>query len=151
MNKAIDHYKRAHDVPITTKNNRDQIFFGLRKKIIIDYVSNMEFLDYNAHELTCQLYYLWGFAKIQHNNKFENTRSNVRTVLAKLLLPLPDSPQGIPIELLDLIPFQLPIADRRYTRQNVRALRKIFNIPQLPDAYFTTFWHPLSDIGKLYI
>src|SRR6185437_7509974 len=46
LNKAIDRYKRAHDVPITTKNNCDQIFFGLRKKIMIDYVSNMEFLDY---------------------------------------------------------------------------------------------------------
>src|SRR6185312_9200077 len=107
LNKAIDRYKRTHNVPITTKNNRDQIFFGLRKKIMIDYVSNMEFLDYDAHELTCQLYYLWGFGKIQHNNKFENTRSNVRTVLAKLLLPLPELLQEIPMELLDLIPFQL--------------------------------------------
>ena len=150
LNKAIDRYKKTHDVPVTTKNNRDQIFFGLRKKLIVDFITNMEFLDMDAHSITQQLHYLWGFAKINHNEKFERTRANIREVLAKLLTTLPDNPDDIPTEISELIPFQLPIADRRYTRQSVRALRKIFSFSQLPDAYFANSRTPLpEDPNKL--
>src|SRR5260364_338565 len=45
----------------------------------------------------------------------------------------------------ELIPFQLPITDRRYTRQSVRALRKIFSFQQLPEAYFANSRTPLPE------
>lgn len=99
----------------------------------------------DAHEITQHLHYLWGFAKINHNEKFERVKANIREILAKLLTPLPGSPDDIPTEMSELIPFQLPITDRHYTRQNVRALRKIFSFQQLPEAYVANSRTPLPE------
>ena len=69
---AIERYKQLHDVIITNKTNRDEIFFMLRKKIGIDYLLNMDFNLKDSHEIAHSIFYLAGFTKTTIPFKFDD-------------------------------------------------------------------------------
>src|SRR6185437_9183597 len=119
LNKATDRYKRLHNIPMTNKTNRDQIFFGLRKKIAIDYLKNLDFLVLNGHEITSWLFYLWGFGKIEKHIDFAAARAAINSVINEAIIPLPDRPEDISENICTILPFQLPIDDHYNTRQLV--------------------------------
>ena len=49
LQKATDRYKRLHNIPITSKVNRDQIFISLRRKIAMDFFKGLEMVDMDVH------------------------------------------------------------------------------------------------------
>ena len=53
--------------------------------------------------------YCLGFAQIKNKITFEDIKKNINRILAKNLLPLPTTPEDIPEEILELLPFSLPI------------------------------------------
>jgi len=143
LNKAIDRYKRLHNIPMTNKTNRDQIFFGLRQKIAIDFLKNLEFLKLNGHEITCWIFYLWGFGKLEKHIDFITARTAINDLLNETIIPLPEQPNDIDSDIRSILPFQLPIVDRYHTRQIVNALHLIFTFHQLPETYFENTRIPL--------
>ena len=69
---AIEQYKQLHDVIITNKTNRDEIFFMLHKKIRTDYLLNINFNLKNSHEIARLIFYLAGFTKTTISFKFND-------------------------------------------------------------------------------
>ncbi|RIB23068.1 hypothetical protein C2G38_2172332 [Gigaspora rosea] len=61
------------------------------------------------------------------------------------LVPLPDTPELIPEMFQNLLPFKLPIKDRKETGQIVRAMRQVFTFTQLPEEYFANQLIPLPE------
>src|SRR5260363_301707 len=117
LNKAIDRYKRLHNIPMTNKTNRDQIFFSLHQKIAIDYLKNLEFLELNGHEITCWIFYLRGFGKLEKYIDFITARTAINDLLNETIIPLPEQPDNIDSDIHSILPFQLPITDRYLTRK----------------------------------
>ena len=149
LNKATEKYKQHHNVLITTKNNRDQIFLALRKKLMLDYFKNLEMTRLNSHENTQIIFYLLGFAKIQKTMSFEETRAVINKIVAEQLISLPNSPSEIDTKVLEIIPFALPLQNRQHLRAAVSALRKIFSFDKLPDTYYTETRTPLPQEPSL--
>jgi hypothetical protein len=81
LGKAINRYKRIHNIPIINKTNRDQIFIELKKKIAINYFKYMDFLKIDSYKIASHIFYFWKFAKIETKAKFENLRQNIRNLL----------------------------------------------------------------------
>src|SRR5205814_7950093 len=50
---------------------------------------------------------------------------------------LPETPQKIDTETVEILPFNLPITKRSQTGIIVKALRLIYKFNTLPDSYFT--------------
>ncbi|CAG8661939.1 23731_t:CDS:2 [Gigaspora rosea] len=63
--------------------------------------------------------------------------------LSDNLEPLPDNPDLIPEQIIELLPFDLPISEYRHTRAVVAAPRKIYSFSQLPSFYFSNNKLPL--------
>src|SRR5207253_1378321 len=95
MNSAIETYKRYHNVLITNKVNRDQVFMMLRKKLAIDFLLNLNLLALDSFEATKYINYLIGFAKIQTTLKFDEINKIIKEVKSERLQPLPDNPDQI--------------------------------------------------------
>src|SRR6185312_12316885 len=138
-----DRYKRLHNIPMTNKTNRDQIFFGLRQKIAIDYLKNLDFLELNGYEITSWLFYLWGFSKLEKHIDFVAARAAINSIINEAIIPLPDRPEDIPENICMILPFQLPIDDHYNTRQIVSMLCLIFSFQRLSDSYFLHAHIPL--------
>src|SRR5260364_454697 len=92
------------------------------------------------------LRYARGFPQIKDKND-KKTLKEIKTEIIKAfeekLAPLPGYPEQIPSEIIDILPFSLPIKQRSHTRGVVNALRKVFKFSELPDTYFTKL-PPLS-------
>src|SRR5260363_463399 len=104
---------------MTNKTNRDQIFFGLRQKIAIDYLKNLEFLELNGHEITCWIFYLWGFRKLEKHIDFITAHTAINDLLNETIIPLPEQPDDIDSDICSILSFQLPIIDCYLTQQIV--------------------------------
>lgn len=143
FNKALNNYKRMHKVSMTNKKNRDQIYMMLKKKLAANYITNLNFITLNAHQTTIMIYYCAKFAQIENIIPFETMRMLLGEAASKDLEPLPDSPDLIPEDITEFLPFALPISDRKQTRAVVAALRKIFSFTQLPSSYFYDNKEPL--------
>ena len=89
--------------------------------------------------------YCLNFARISCSFEFEDQRSLLNKTHSQLLIPLPQDPLQIDLNIQRILPFPLPIQDRKFTRATVLALRKIFTFEQLPDKYFLTILEPLPD------
>ena len=142
---AIEKYKRLHNVQFINKFNRDQIYSKLKTKLALDYICNLDFVTNDPHTCTRIMTYCLNFARISCSLEFEDLRSLLNKTHSQLLIPLPQDPLQIDLNIQRILPFPLPIQDRKFTRATVLALRKIFTFEQLPDKYFLTILEPLPD------
>ena len=136
FNNALERYKRYHNVLVTNRHNRDQIYDKLKRQLALDHITNLDMIKTKPHDLTRAIYYAIGFARISCALTFEKMRQIIITVIDEQKLPLPESPANIPEDIKSMLPFKLPIEDRTETRSIVAALRKIYTFESLPDAYF---------------
>ena len=81
--------------------------------------------------------YLVGFARIKTRMDFNTIKGIVKEVGIGRLITLPNHLQEIEDRVKNLLPFDLPLTDRRQVRAAVIALRQVFAFDRLPDAYFT--------------
>jgi hypothetical protein len=137
LNLAIEKYKALHDAIVINKNNKDQIFDMLRKKIAIDYWTNIEINNLDTHEIAQYTLYLSGFAKIPTNMNFDLLKKIINSAKSAQLTPLPITPNEIPEALLSKLPFSLPISDLRHIRAIAISLRNIYTFDQLPKEYIS--------------
>ena len=74
-------------------------------------------------------------AKLIENPKaIQDTTNQAYDSLKKIL---PETPQKIDTETVEILPFNLPITKRSQTGIIVKALRLIYKFNTLPDSYFT--------------
>ena len=108
----------------------------LRTKLMLDAFLNLDLIRLDPHEATRHILYLINFAKIQTELKFADVLNIIRAEMDDLLLPLPDNPNSIDKEMLDAIPFALPIKDKRQTGTVARVLRLAYTFTLIPESYF---------------
>ena len=100
----------------------------LRKMLMGQYLANLDFtklLSRDAFELLC---YARGFLQIKEEdkNKIQAIKAEIIRAYDDRLLPLPDYPDGIAIEILEDLPFSLPIKHRSHPKGMVTALRRLY-------------------------
>ena len=148
---VVERYKRLHNACFINKFNRNQIFTKLKAKIALDFICNTDFLTNSPHNCTRIITYCLNFAQINCTLSFEELRSLINEAHSTLLIPLPQDPLEIDQPIQQILPFPLPIQDRKFTRATLLALRKIFTFKKLPDSYFLTVLEPLpDDLAKLH-
>ena len=140
---ATEKYKRLHNATFINKTNRDQIFSKLKTKLALDFICNIDFLLTSPHDSTRFIFYALNFAKINCTQDFDDVRKQIDAAHQAQLSPLPASPNEIPKEIMNLMPFSLPITDRKLTRATVLGLRKVFRFGKLPNNYFE---NPLEEL-----
>ncbi|CAG8757456.1 19630_t:CDS:2, partial [Dentiscutata erythropus] len=131
-----DRYKTQHKILQINKNNRDQIFRMLKMKLSFDFIRKYDMLKASTHDNTCMLYYCLRFANVQYELKFEEVRRLMEGIESEIKEELPNLPERMPQEILNIIPFNLPITDRHLTKPTVQVLRKMFTFISLPESYF---------------
>jgi hypothetical protein len=151
FNKALRNYKRQHNVTITNKTNRDQIYTMLKKKLAANYISNLNFTTSNPHQITATIYYCAKFAQTEDLVPFESMRKLLGEALSDNLEPLPDNPDLIPEHNTELLPFTLLLTERKYTRAVMASLRKIYSFPHLPAPTSQTTNRPFPMNQQTYI
>ena len=138
FNTALTVYKKENEITLTNISTRNTIHSMLRKMLISQHLSNINFSKTTYRQIYKAIQYARGFLQIK--NTSEDTPKEIRAQINKAfenkLIPLPDTPEQIPKEIVEILPFKLPITQRSHTRAVVNALRKIFKFPELPDAYF---------------
>ncbi|CAG8825146.1 23284_t:CDS:1, partial [Gigaspora rosea] len=63
----------------------------------------------------------------------------------EMLIALLDHPREIEDQVKNLLPFELPLTDRRRVRAAVIALRQVFAFDRLPDTCFANDRTPLPE------
>lgn len=143
LNTAIERYKNAHNALIINKNNREQVTSMLKKKIAIDYGTNLELSKLNAHEITQYILYITSFTQIPLQLKYEKLKELIAQIQTENLINLPNTPEEIDEKIKEILPFKLPIEDRRNIRAVLASLRQIYIFSRLPDAYINDKHIPL--------
>ena len=115
MINALEIYKKQHNVLITNKANRDQIFMKLRIKLAIDFLLNLNLLEIDSFEATKYINYLINFAKIPTILKFDEINKIIKDTKSEKLQDLPNNPEQICCEIKEILPFQLLLKDKRQT------------------------------------
>ena len=145
MINTLEIYKKQHNVLITNKANRDQIFMKLRMKLAIDFLLNLNLLEIDSFEATKYINYLINFAKIPTILKFDEINKIIKDTKSEKLQDFPNNPEQICREIKEILPFQLPLKDKRQTGSIARTLRYIFKFTNLPDSYFDDNRLPLPN------
>ncbi|CAG8691512.1 25943_t:CDS:2 [Dentiscutata erythropus] len=143
LNIAIEKYKRKYNILLVNKNNRDQIYNKLRKKLAINTILSLNLPLLEDHVSAQHIYYLINFGKIESTMEFEQARKTIGKYQSENRQELPDKPEDVPIDITEFLLFTLPIEDNNRTAAIVKAMRLIFNFGQLPNAYFVTVRTPL--------
>ncbi|CAG8580924.1 12913_t:CDS:2 [Gigaspora rosea] len=88
---------------------------------------------------------------IQHKSKleFDEMRRAISDAFTDTLTDLPASPDEIPYEIREELPFELSILDKANTRPIVLALRKLYKFDKLPDNYFKRRYALPQDLQDL--
>ena len=115
----------------------------LRKKLAIDYWTNEEFTNLDAHEITKYTLYLTGFAKILIQQKFDELRELISSIQNNQLKPLPPSLEEILETDKALLPFTLLIEDHCNIRAVAASLHILYTFDRLPEEYISDKRTPL--------
>ena len=107
---ALKKYKQ-HGTHFVNKNNHNQIMKKLKIKLTIDYITNIDFLKTNAHNITRKIFYCLNFAKITYSADFEETRKRIRLAHSERLLSLPNTYQQLPRKIKAILLYDLLITD----------------------------------------
>ena len=75
-----------------------------KKKKNIDYITNIDFLKTNTHDITQKIFYCLNFTKITYSADFKETRKRIRLAHSERLLSLPDTYQQLPEEIESILP-----------------------------------------------
>ena len=145
LNDAIEKYKKRHNAHLINKENKDQISDMLRKKLAIDFWTNLNFTTLDAYEIARYTLYIAGFAKIKTTIDFDTIRAMVTEAHSKSLTNLPESPENIPRQIQCMLPFTLPLTNRKHVRAVAITLRQIYIFERLPEAYIADHREPLPE------
>lgn len=136
---ALEAYKTENNLTLTNRQTRNTIYLMLKKMLISHFLTNTNFSKLSPKAIYELIRYARGFLQIK--NESEETHKQIKEEITRAieekLLPLPSHPVDISEEILDILPFSLPIKQRSHTRGVVNALRKIYKFKELPDTYFT--------------
>jgi hypothetical protein len=147
--KALATYKSLNAITITDKTTRDTIHQKLRQKIMIDFITNKNFNTVTSKEVYQIIKYYRGFTKELAPIKAEDIQEAIKTAFATLLEPLPSDPKQIAENILQMLPFKLPISQRAHTKAIVTLLHKIFHFDRLPEEYFIKLEPLPTEVSKL--
>ena len=126
-----------HNAIVINKNNKDQIFKMLRKKLAIDYWTNEEFTNLDAHEITRYTLYITGFAKIPIQQNFDELRELISSIQNNQLKPLPPSLEEISETDQALLPFILLIKDCCNIRAVAASFYILYTFNRLSEEYIS--------------
>ena len=115
----------------------------LRKKLAIDYWTNEEFTNLDAHEITKYTLYLTGFAKILIQQNFDELRELISSIQNNQPKLLTLSPEEIPETDQVLLPFILLIKNRYNIRAVAASLHILYTFDRLPEEYISDKRIPL--------
>jgi len=122
LTQAIDTYKSKNNIILTNKATRDAIQSKLRQKIAIDYLTNLNFRHMEPYHVSQMIKYCRNFSKaklIENPKAIQDTTNQAYDSLKKIL---PETPQKIDTETVEILPFNLPITKRSQTGIIVKAL-----------------------------
>ncbi|CAG8579391.1 1675_t:CDS:1 [Dentiscutata erythropus] len=126
MSIAIEKYKHQHNAYLVNKNNRNQIYDKLRKKITIDSLVILNIDLYSNHISAQYIYYLMNFSRIEIPIQFKQARRLIGLAQTNIRDEIPPNPNQIPVDIIKIILFTLPLQDNSKKATIVKALRLLY-------------------------
>ena len=108
----------------------------LYQKLMIDYLTNINFRKLNKYQIYQELKYARNFIKAEKIEEYTTTQKAIEEAIAEKLQELPDWPDQIPEEIREILPFDLLIQRRSQTTAIVNTLRIIYTFGHLSETYF---------------
>src|SRR5205823_5214268 len=112
LNIAIDNYKKKYKITITNKEVQTQIQTKLRQKITIQYLINANLSKLTAQQISKIIIYCKGFYNSDKDIMFKEYKEIIQKAIDNTLITLSDTPDQIPQEIKDILPFELLIKKR---------------------------------------
>ncbi|CAG8814755.1 12889_t:CDS:1, partial [Racocetra fulgida] len=78
------------------------------------------------HASTQHIFYLLNFGKIETTIEFEQARKIISEVQSINCLELPKKPDDVPVDIIDILSFKLPLEDNSKMAAAVKSLRLIY-------------------------
>ena len=108
---ALEAYKIENNLTLTNRQIRNTIYSMLKKMLISHFLTNTNFSKLSPKAIYELIRYARGFLQIK--NESEETHKQIKEEITRAieerLLPLPSHPVDISEEILDILPFSLPI------------------------------------------
>ena len=145
LNEATERYKKSYGAHVLNKNNKEQLYDKLRKKLGLDYLTNQEFGMMDAHQITVLILYVVGFARIRNNLNYNDLKKAIEEVQAEVRRKLPTEWKEIPLTIRKGLPCELPIENSKWTGTVAIILRKIYAFERLPESYISDKRERLPD------
>ncbi|RIB15205.1 hypothetical protein C2G38_2192983 [Gigaspora rosea] len=105
--QAVQNYKEKHSITITNREIRDQINRKVGQKIAINFLTNYK-MGKNPREIAKVLDYCRGFMKMESELQGDKMWQVINEAIQDTLQQLPENPEGIPKEITNILPFNLP-------------------------------------------
>ena len=99
LNEATEQYKKSYGAHVLNKNNKEQLYDKLKKKLGLDYLTNQEFGMMDAHQITVLILYVVGFARIRNNLNYNDLKKAIEEVQVEVRRKLPTEWKEIPLTI----------------------------------------------------
>ena len=130
----MENYKEKNSVIYTNRKIRNQINIKVRQKLAIQWLTSQK-MRKNLKEIAKNINYCMGFMKIADRIKGEKVWEIVNEAIEDTFEKLPETPNEIPEEIRNILPFELSVKNRGNLRAILAALRKIYKFARLPEEY----------------
>src|SRR5262249_36607975 len=135
FNHALQRYKITNGIEYVVKETRDKMHQMLRQRLIIDYITNLNFRTTLNHNIVDILIYYKSFTRNPNALTAQQIRQANYLVAAEAKKELPPTPEQIPKEIQEMLPFKLPIKKKSEIVACAAMLRRVYNFAKLPKEY----------------